>query len=223
MQEQDRGATSVRPDGECASWKLIWNCPVPPKVKTLAWKICRNALATKVNLKYRRITHSDMCDVCGMEAEDTYHVFLRCPHARSLWLVMRETWNLPADDLLRPTGPHWLLQLLTEIKEEQRAPTLMTLWRIWHAHNEITHDKPCPSIEGSRRFLVSYLNSLLMVKQFPDADVIKGKMVIDQDGGFKTRPDRVDGRKKVRKRWDPPNENEAKLNVDGAFVAEGGA
>lgn len=208
----------MRPDGECPSWKLIWTCPVPPKVKTLAWKICRNALATKANLKHRRITASDVCDICGVEAEDTFHVFMRCPHARSLWFAMKETWSLPSEDQIRPTGPQWLLQLLTEIKEEQRAPMLMTLWRIWHAHNEMTHDKPCPPIEGSRRFLVSYLNSLLMIKQFPVADVIKGKMVVDIERGFKKKPAYSDGRQKVRKRWVPPDQGEAKLNVDGAFI-----
>jgi hypothetical protein len=35
--------------------------------------------------------------------------------------------------------------------------------------------KPCPSIEGSRRFLRSYLNSLLMIKQCPEMDVAKGE------------------------------------------------
>jgi hypothetical protein len=61
----------------------------------------------------------------------------------------------------------------------------MILWRIWHAHNEMTHNKHCPSIEGSRRFLVSYVNSLHLIKQFPEADIIKGKMVVDELQGFR--------------------------------------
>ena len=155
MRHQDRGATSARPDGERPSWKLIWSCPVPAKMKMLAWKISRNALATKANLRHRGIAATARCDICGSEDEDTFHVFLRCPHARSLWLAMKEVWDLPSDELLQPTGPEWLLQILCHITEDQRAMMLMTLWHIWHAHNEITHDKPCPPIEGSRRFLVS--------------------------------------------------------------------
>jgi hypothetical protein len=151
-----------------------------------------------------------------MEDEDSFHAFMRCPHARQLWLAMAEIWPLPRDELLVHTGKEWLLHLLLSIPEEQRAPTLMTIWRIWHAHNEVTHDKPCPPIEGSRRFLVSYLNSLMMIKQFPDADITKGKMVVDTSQGFKRVPTDADGRQKERKRWLPPDQGAAKLNVDGA-------
>jgi hypothetical protein len=98
---------------------------------------------------------------------------------------MQEVWDLPDLQKLKPMGQDWLLRLLQVITVNQRAMTLMVLWRIWHAHNELTHDKECPSIEGSRRFLVSYLNSLMLIKQWPNADMIKGKMVIDNLRGFK--------------------------------------
>jgi hypothetical protein len=100
---------------------------------------------------------------------------------------------------------------------------MMLLWRIWHNHNEITHDKPCPSIEGSRRFLVSYVNSLMTIKQFPDAAVEKGKMVIDPNAGFKRQAPFKDGKQKVCMKWCPPLQGHAKLNVDGAFSSNGAA
>jgi ribonuclease HI len=93
---------------------------------------------------------------------------------------------------------------------------LMTFWRIWHAHNELTHGKECPSIEGSRRFLVSYLNSLMLIKQFPEADIGKGKMVVNHQQGFKEVATR-ERTKSGRPRWKPPDDLAAKLNVDGAF------
>jgi hypothetical protein len=101
--------------------------------------------------------------------------------------------------------------------------TLIIFWRIWHAHNEMTHAKPCPSIEGSRRFLISYLNSLLTVKQFPNADIIKGKMVIDQEKGFTQTRKSIVELERPRHAWKPPDANMAKLNVDGAFSPDGRA
>jgi ribonuclease HI len=124
---------------------------------------------------------------------------------------------------MQPMGHEWLLQILHASSEEQRAMTLMVIWRIWHAHNELTHNKPCPSIEGSRRFLVSYLNSLKIIKQFPDSDITKGKMVIDQGQGFRKDKGRSEAVRTEHQRWTHPAESEVKLNVDGAFSMDGRA
>lgn len=99
----------------------------------------------------------------------------------------------------------------------------MLLWRIWHVHNEITNQKPAPSVEGSRRFLASYMNSLLLIKQFPMADVTKGKMVISHDQVFQTQRVLTEGRQKTRLIWTPPVNGTVKLNVDGAFGCDGAA
>jgi hypothetical protein len=102
MMQQDRGATSVRPDGEQPSWKLIWQCLVPPKVRTLGWKICRNALATQLNLRRRGMVACGLCRVCGQEDEDTFHVFMRC-RTRPLACNVR---SMGATAGL-PTEAHW--------------------------------------------------------------------------------------------------------------------
>jgi hypothetical protein len=184
MRCTERGATSSRPDGFDPCWRLIWKSPIPPKAKLLAWRISRNALATQLNMQRRGMSTTGLCQVCGREDEDTLHVFLRCPHARDLWRAMTEVWDLPDVERIKPNGTNWFMQLLLASSTNQQAMLMMTFWRAWHAHNELTHEKPCPSIEGSRRFLMGYLNSLLIIKQFPQADIFKGKMVIDQDRGF---------------------------------------
>jgi ribonuclease HI len=134
---------------------------------------------------------------------------------------MAEVWPIPQYDLVMNNDQEWFLHLLHSIPEEQRAPTMLVVWHIWHAHNELTHDKPCPPIEGSRRFLVSYLNSLVMIKEFPNADVAKGKMVIEEYKGFKHLRKHQDCAQQVKQYWKPPSQGEAKLNVDGAFTSTG--
>jgi hypothetical protein len=220
LQQQDRGASSARPDGARPAWRTIWKCPVPPKVKILVWKICSNAIATQQSMLRRHMTTHGTCTICGMEEEDTFHVFMRCPHARQLWLAMKEVWPLPEDSKLKHTGTEWLLSLLQNIDEKQRAPILLTLWRIWHAHNEMTHAKPCPPIEGSRRFLISYMNSLLLIKQFPSADIAKGKMVLDPEQGFRTAEGEKMEKQQTRQ-WTRPPPGTVKLNVDGSFTQTG--
>lgn len=63
----------------------------------------------------------------------------------------------------------------------------------------------------------------MLIKQFPDADVIKGKMAANPDLGFKRAGTRVDGRQKVRKKWVRLVMGETKLNTDGAFTSNGAA
>jgi hypothetical protein len=48
----------------------------------------------------------------------------------------------------------------------------------------------------------------------------KGKMVIRQEAGFQ-KDKGLDGYKKVKKKWIPPEEGRLKLNVGGAFSSSG--
>jgi hypothetical protein len=59
---------------------------------------------------------------------------------------------------------------------------LMTLWRIWHVRNEVVRGKPPPPLDASRRFLMSYMDSLLLIKYHPDKDLTKRKTYLRYRG-----------------------------------------
>jgi ribonuclease HI len=98
---------------------------------------------------------------------------------------------------------------------------IMTFWRIWHCRNEVIHHKPAPSIEASRRFLCSYLESLLTIKQFPTADAAKGKTVVSWCKDKKLKTKSLSSVKPPRP-WRKPPEGHVKINVDGSFCATSG-
>jgi hypothetical protein len=54
------------------------------------------------------------------------------------------------------------------------------------------HKILAPPMEGSRFFLMRYMDSL-MIKQLPDADIVKGKMVISLEVGFEREKSINDG------------------------------
>ncbi|KAM0834414.1 hypothetical protein ACQ4PT_063618 [Festuca glaucescens] len=83
---------------------------------------------------------------------------LQCPHARGLWSVMREVWDLPAEEMLFEHNPDWFMHALKRLDVDQRVFFLMTMWRVWHIHNKLTHQKQPAPIEASKRFLMSYVN-----------------------------------------------------------------
>lgn len=158
-----------------------------------------------------------------MEREDTFHALCRCPRARALWKAMAEDWCIPDVDLWQNTGPEWLLHLLNKCEEHVRLPMLMTMWRCWHVRNEITHHKPAPPIEVSKRFLSSYIDTILCLQQHPKADMSKGKMVVSkfQQRQEKLRPARA-ASTRPPERWHKPPPGWTKLNVDGAYIQADG-
>jgi hypothetical protein len=58
-----------------------------------------------------------------------------------------------------------------------RSPDRLYLvgWRVWFARNKITHDKPLPPIEGSKRFLCSYLQTLRDINDISTEQILKDK------------------------------------------------
>ena len=133
---------------------------------------------------------------------------------------MEKTWRMPRLKTIVNTGADWLLQLLHQCGEDERLHVLMTVWRIWHVHNEITHQKSAPPVEASRRFLSSYVESLMCIRQHPKADILKGKMVLRTDHMLKQKGDfssPMDNSRPLEK-WTKPLVGWCKLNVDGAFA-----
>ncbi|KAM0858225.1 hypothetical protein ACQ4PT_047971 [Festuca glaucescens] len=148
---------------------------------------------------------------------------ITCPHARGLWKVMREVWDLPQDEILFENNPDWFMHALKRVDVDQRVAFLMVLWRIWHIHNEITHDKKPAPVEASKRFLMGYVKSLMLIEQNQTIDTDKGKQSIDEVKGFSKKRKLTKGRPHVKQKWKPPDEGVAKLNVDGAFSHDGRA
>ncbi|KAI5013888.1 hypothetical protein ZWY2020_051963 [Hordeum vulgare] len=155
-----------------------------------------------------------------MEREDTFHALCRCPIAQCLWRDMEKSWRMPKLEVVRNTGAEWLLHLLDQCMPEERLPVLMTLWRSWHVHNELTHGKKAPPVEASTRFLSSYIETLLCLKQYPSADIAKGKMVISHQGKPITNQDENRNTNELEERWIQPPRGWTKLNMDGAFNTE---
>ncbi|KAI4970906.1 hypothetical protein ZWY2020_001820 [Hordeum vulgare] len=95
----------------------------------------------------------------------------------------------------------------------------MTMWRSWHVHNELTHGKKAPPIEASTRFLSSYIETLLCLKQYPNTDMAKGKMVISHQGRSTAAHEESSNTTVPEEIWLPPPLGWTKLNVEGAFKA----
>ena len=78
--EQNRGDCSNNSNHKQIG-KGIWQLKLPHKLRHFAWKAGRNILATKDNLKRRKIFANDECVLCGQPKETTCHLLWFCKHA----------------------------------------------------------------------------------------------------------------------------------------------
>jgi hypothetical protein len=111
---------------------------VPPKVKILAWKLARDGLASNDIRKQHRLTRDATCQICGCEDETAYHAMVQCTKAFALRRELRQYWDLPDEQQLRPTGPDWLMLLLQSLDERRRARIILMPWHAWHLGNPLT-------------------------------------------------------------------------------------
>jgi ribonuclease HI len=201
-------------------WSKIWGSSIPPKVKTFAWRAASNALATEANKLRRQMKVSGYCKICELEVENVAHALCHCPHAKNLWSAMRECWHLPSDADFRETSPTWFRSIIMKIPNSMVDCFLLVAWRAWHARNEVTHDKPLPSIECSKRFLCSYTRTLRDIKVMSTDQVLKGKQPLI----YSTPQMRsVSIRKELPAiPWVKPLAGWVKLTIDGSFRSEDG-
>uniref|UniRef100_A0ACD5ZRC5 Uncharacterized protein n=1 Tax=Avena sativa TaxID=4498 RepID=A0ACD5ZRC5_AVESA len=142
--------------------------------------------------------------------------------ARQLWEAMKEVWPLEDIESITNTGTEWLLHALAKVDEQTRMMMLMTFWRAWHVCNEVIHNKAPPPIEASRRFLSSYVESLMTIKRHHGADPAKGKTIIHYDRTQKEEQRQEEAKEITRepKWWSKPPPGWTKLNVDGSWKEE---
>lgn len=82
------------------------------------------------------------------------------------------------------------------------------------------HGKPAPTIEASKNFLLSYVNTLLEIKQHPQVNQMKGKHVINYWGLKKDSQQRLYNGSTTD--WEKPQQGWMKVNVDGSYDAQTG-
>jgi hypothetical protein len=151
-----------------------------------------------------------------MEMEGTTHMIFHCPHAVNLWKAMREVWSIPPYEYLQCPQDNWLEEFLLTLPKDTCDKVLMIIWRIWFVRNEITHEKPMPSIEGSRRFLCSFMVSLTNCRQLT-TEIIKGKQLAQPLNTI------VTSSMQSTKSWVRPPDRHVKLNVDVSYGHQDGS
>jgi hypothetical protein len=178
--EQNAVGCSSKLDGSQPLLNMIWTARVPPKVRTLAWRLSQEALTTQTNRKRQKLEAVATCQICGMEEESGHHVVVGCTMAATLRHEMRRHWSLPGEIEFQYTGPDWLL---SSVDEDTKAKVLLLMWRAWYMRNDIMHGNGTAFVAGSAEFLKCYVETLGMVQGKDARERERGGHGSEREGG----------------------------------------
>lgn len=166
---------------------------MPYKVKTFLWRVCSDALPTKVNLKKRKVLDDYRCCICLSAQETTFHAIWSCEELEQIWFpyfswVKTEYPNI--------TETKDLINLIGMQKQRLELFAVMA-WFVWNRRNKLRlkersldRDK---IFSAARRYLSDYqLKFTIMESKLPS----------------------------VRAKWSPPLGEMYKTNYDGAVFAD---
>ncbi|CAN1787615.1 hypothetical protein LINPERHAP1_LOCUS17719 [Linum perenne] len=124
-------------------WKWLWHLDLPPKIKFFMWRICRNALPTKVGLLSKRCGFSSTCLSCNADDETMEHMLFHCHVSRAIWEQDMPLLHLPTAD---QHAKSWLSSIATSVSQVTATQIGFTLWYIWKMRNELIFQDISPSV-----------------------------------------------------------------------------
>ena len=83
-------------------WSKVWNATIPPKVRTFIWRLCRNILPTRYELRKKVNLPSLECVFCHDHVETAIHLFKECRVVQCFWLNCPLKWRsdgVPGDSI----------------------------------------------------------------------------------------------------------------------------
>lgn len=118
---------------------LVWHKQVPLKVSIVAWRLLKDRLPTKINLRRRGIAQvtDTLCVAgCGKE-ESASHLFLHCPVFGSLWQHIRSWIGVTGVDIDN-VSEHFNQFIHYTGASKARCSFLQLLWLlcVWLVWNE---------------------------------------------------------------------------------------
>lgn len=118
--------------GDQQLWRAIWKVPVPNCVRNFLWRLARNILPTRGNLKEKGVEVEPLCLLCYEMEEDQEHLFMLCQATRALWFTSQLGIHVPQQTSLT----NWMKQWLSCPDVEAQQIFSVTLWRTWKARNQ---------------------------------------------------------------------------------------
>ncbi|XP_074278676.1 uncharacterized protein LOC141602272 [Silene latifolia] len=175
-------------------WKAIWKVPVLPRIKVFMWKLCHEAIPTKVNIA-RRLGGDDVaCPRCHSERESCLHAIRGCGWGHEIWEevgIGTGVWRGVV--LVRD----WVEATLRELGEKERVLFLVTCWVLWERRNRLVFEEERWDVGGIMRRIWGIIWEMESVQDNKVSSNVEGSRLGS---------------------WEPPSSGVSKINTDAGVV-----
>ena len=132
-ENSSQATSSTNPGLNQALWKNIWEASVPNKVRNFLWRVCKNAIPSKMNLVQRKILTEGTCDHCHATSETTLHTLWECPKLSVVW-EQDNQWSFRGNTSFT-TFQELVQHVIAEGKDLESFA--MLVWAIWYRRNQV--------------------------------------------------------------------------------------
>ncbi|GMJ13731.1 hypothetical protein like AT4G29090 [Hibiscus trionum] len=182
-------------------WRLIWQAPMPQRLRVFLWIISRNKLMRNHERFRRHVGHSSTCPRCNLEDETIIHVLGDCSAASVIWNRLLPA-NI-ANDFYQQDTQVWLLSNLSTslIHGVYDLPWsllfISTMWQQWKCRNDFVFNGIMPADAAT------FARAITWATYYRDSKVHS-----------RTQPS-----VRVVQDWCRPNSDWVSMNVDAAVAA----
>ncbi|MCH94606.1 ribonuclease H protein, partial [Trifolium medium] len=199
MKEKEEG----RRRGLTGSWKELWQIQAPPKTKHLIWRICRDCLPTRTQLRQHHVSCPAACELCSRYEEDTWHVLFECEESKNCWLAAGLQHIIAARLQAFNSVRDVIFDICSSESKEIAGRMAMMIWDVlWNNRNQWlwNHEKKDATQLGVHAFQ--------MWDDWNRAQCNNNNSVIQEQVQH-------------QQRWLPPRQGWLKCNVDAGFSNNG--
>ena len=119
----------------------LWQLKIPLKATIFAWRLIKDRIPTKGNLRRRQVQLNDsLCPFCSRQEEEASHLFFNCPRIPPLWWESL-SWTKTVG-VFSPIPRHHYMQHLLILKGKNlqfrwKCCWVALTWSIWQHRNRI--------------------------------------------------------------------------------------
>ncbi|KHN05438.1 Putative ribonuclease H protein, partial [Glycine soja] len=119
----------------------LWSLKIPAKAAVFAWRLIRDRLPTKLNLRRRQVMVNDMlCPFCRNKEEEAAHLFFSCSKILPLWWESLSWVNI-ATTMPQNPRDHYMQHGIRAAEGKKytrwKCWWIALTWTIWQHRNKI--------------------------------------------------------------------------------------